>query len=71
LAPAQPLFYYWNEVRTARAETVALVMQAFDRFSRQMTLKDAPPSKIDILLKIEDPKFRKHRGVDLATPGPE
>jgi len=32
-------------------------------------LKDVPASKIDILLKIEDPKFRKHHGVDLATPG--
>lgn len=61
--------YYWNEVRTARAETATLVTQAFDRFGRRVALESVPTSKIDLLLKIEDPRFREHRGVDLATPG--
>jgi len=61
--------YYWNEIRTARAETGMLVKQAFDRFGREVALKDMPASRIDLLLKIEDPKFREHHGVDLATPG--
>jgi membrane carboxypeptidase/penicillin-binding protein len=61
--------HYWNEVRTARAETAGLVQQAVQRYGRQVTLKDVPPHQLNILLKIEDPMFRTHRGVDLATPG--
>lgn len=61
--------YYWNEIRSARAETTTLVKQAFERYGRRLALKDVPASKIDLLLRIEDPKFREHRGVDLATPG--
>lgn len=61
--------HYSREVRSARAETATLVKQAFDRFGRQVALKDVPAPKIHILLTIEDPKFRQHRGVDLATPG--
>lgn len=61
--------YYWNEVRNARAETITLVKQAFDKFGRRVALKDVPAARIDLLLKIEDPKFRTHRGVDLATQG--
>jgi len=61
--------YYWDEVRKARADTAALVQLAGQKYGRQVTIKDVPPHRIDILLKIEDPMFRKHRGVDLATPG--
>lgn len=63
------MLHYWNEVRKARAETTTLVRQAFDNFGRRIALKDLPPARIDLLLKIEDPKFKTHRGVDLATPG--
>ncbi len=62
-------FHYWNEVRKARADTIALVQQAFQTYGRQVTIKDMPPQQIDMLLKIEDPMFREHQGVDLTTPG--
>jgi membrane carboxypeptidase/penicillin-binding protein PbpC len=62
-------FHYWNEVRKARADTIALVQQAFQTYGRQVTIKDMPPLQIDMLLKIEDPMFREHQGVDLTTPG--
>lgn len=61
--------HYWNEIRSARAETVDLVHQAFKKHGRQVTIKDLPSRQIDMLIKIEDPMFRKHRGVDLSTPG--
>jgi len=61
--------HYWNEVGTARADTSALVQQAFQNYGRPVTIKDLASQRIDMLLKIEDPMFRRHRGVDLATPG--
>lgn len=61
--------YYWNEIRSARAETTRLVRQTFERYGHRLALKDVPSSRIDLLLKIEDPKFNEHHGVDLATPG--
>lgn len=61
--------YYGYEVYKARADTAAVVKAAFEKHSRHVTLGDIPPSWLDILLKVEDPKFRTHRGVDLATPG--
>jgi membrane peptidoglycan carboxypeptidase len=69
LAATGASLHYCSEVREARAETITLVKQAFDKFGRRVALKDVPTARIDLLLKIEDPKFRTHRGVDLATPG--
>lgn len=61
--------YYWNEVRRARADTSTLLQEAVQKYGRQVTLKDVPPHWLDILIKVEDPTFWKHRGVDLTTPG--
>src|SRR5262245_66547317 len=61
--------HYWTEVRKARADTSALVQEAFQKYGRHVTLKDLPPERIAMLLKIEDPMFRRHRGVDLVTTG--
>lgn len=61
--------YWWSEVRAARAKTPALVEQAFERFGRKITATDLGAQRIALLLKIEDPTFRYHRGVDLVTPG--
>src|SRR5262245_43112125 len=61
--------HYWTVVRKARADTSALVQEAFQKYGRHVTPKDLPPERIAMLLKIEDPMFRRHRGVDLVTPG--
>lgn len=61
--------YYWNDVRLARAETSVLVREAVAKYGRQVTLAAFPPRWLEILLKVEDPTFVRHRGVDLATPG--
>lgn len=61
--------YYWNEIRVARSQTAAVVQQAFQKHGRRVTLNDFAPHQLQTLLKIEDPKFRTHRGVDLSTYG--
>jgi membrane peptidoglycan carboxypeptidase len=63
------IVYSWHQVRKARADTVVLVQQAFLTHGRQVTIKNMLPHHIEMLFKIEDPMFREHRGVDLATPG--
>lgn len=61
--------HYWNEVRKARAETASLMKNAFEKYGRRVSLRDVSAAKLNVLLKIEDPKFSIHRGVDFATPG--
>ena len=61
--------HYGNEIRKARADTAALVQSAAQKYGRRLTLQDVPQRWVDLLLRIEDPQFFKHRGVDLATPG--
>jgi membrane carboxypeptidase/penicillin-binding protein PbpC len=34
-----------------------------------LTLQSLPPQRIEMLLRVEDPAFFSHRGVDLSTPG--
>ncbi|MCG8632175.1 MAG: transglycosylase domain-containing protein, partial [Desulfobacterales bacterium] len=36
---------------------------------RALSPSDLSPSRIDQLLKIQDPGFYRHRGIDLTTPG--
>ena len=61
--------YYTIEVRKARADTPALVAQAWQQHGRKVALADLPPERRSLLLAIEDPAFFRHRGVDLQTPG--
>ncbi|MDQ3478947.1 MAG: transglycosylase domain-containing protein [Pseudomonadota bacterium] len=35
----------------------------------ELTLEDLPPRRVDMLLRVEDPGFYRHRGVDFSTPG--
>lgn len=69
LALAGVSFYYWSEVREARAQTPELVRQAFADYGRSPTVGDLPQQRVDMLLRVEDPTFRTNHGVDLATPG--
>lgn len=61
--------HYWSEVRQARADTPMLVESLRREHGRRVKASDLPAARIDILLRIEDPAFRRHTGVDLATPG--
>ena len=35
----------------------------------EITIQDLSKQQIDILLKVQDPGFYQHRGIDLSTPG--
>ena len=35
----------------------------------ELKLGDVPKHRLDMLLKVEDPGFYRHRGVDFSTPG--
>ena len=61
--------YVVNDIRVARADTPALVQQAWQRHGRLLTLSELSPHCKDTLLAVEDPAFFRHHGVDLETPG--
>jgi membrane peptidoglycan carboxypeptidase len=66
---ASATVYYAIDVRQARADTPALVAQAWQQHGRKVALRDLSPERRALLLAIEDPAFFRHRGVDLQTPG--
>ncbi|HEU5285523.1 MAG TPA: hypothetical protein VFU20_03300, partial [Sphingomicrobium sp.] len=35
----------------------------------ELELADLPRRRLDMLIKVEDPGFYRHRGVDFSTPG--
>lgn len=59
----------WNEVRVARARTPGLVAAASEKYGTDIAFIDMPAGLRDAFLKVQDPKFRSHKGVDLTTPG--
>jgi membrane carboxypeptidase/penicillin-binding protein len=69
LAAAILTGYYINEIRIARSETAARVDEAFLKYGKEPSLTGLPPQRKSMLLKIEDPAFYHHHGVDLSTPG--
>jgi membrane peptidoglycan carboxypeptidase len=61
--------YYFLEIREARRDTPALVARALATHGSELDLAALSPERERMLLMVEDPAFRRHRGVDLATPG--
>ncbi len=69
LALGVSIGHYVNEVRIARADTPALVAQAWARHGKALALRELTAERLDFLLAVEDPAFFRHHGVDLQTPG--
>lgn len=61
--------YYVHEVRKARSETPELIAAALELHGYEVDLKQLGEERERLLLQVQDPAFRRHRGVDLATPG--
>ena len=61
------LFGYdaWAVARAKARTPQALASMA----ARPVRLKDLPPSRVTALLRVEDPGFYRHHGVDFETPG--
>ena len=61
--------YYVLTVVAARQDTAALVAAALRGNGDRLNTSDLNPERLAWLIKIEDPAFFRHQGVDLSTPG--
>jgi membrane carboxypeptidase/penicillin-binding protein len=61
--------HYYLEIQEARRITPELVASALATHGEELELAVLTPERERILLMVQDPAFRRHRGVDLATPG--
>jgi membrane carboxypeptidase/penicillin-binding protein len=61
--------YYTSVVVAARARTPGIVATYYASGKIKIEAKDLSSRQLDILLKVEDPSFYTHHGVDFATPG--
>ena len=64
-----PCVYYTAVVVQARRETPAIVAAALQSERMVLEIEDLTPRQLEILLKVQDPGFYEHKGVDLRTPG--
>jgi len=62
-----PVLYYGVLIIKARAETPKIAEEILA--AAKVTFPGLTKEKLDALLKIEDPEFFSHRGIDLKTPG--
>ncbi|MFC1749335.1 biosynthetic peptidoglycan transglycosylase [Pseudomonadota bacterium] len=63
------MLYYTSVVLDARKNTVSIVESAFSEYGHELYLSDLSAEQLDILLKVEDPGFYHHQGLDLASKG--
>jgi hypothetical protein len=61
--------YCFGVVHLARRYTVGTVLPNIRAARYPLALSDLTPRQLEILLKVEDPRFFQHHGVDLSTPG--
>ncbi len=61
--------YYTVEVIIARVNTPKIVDSYYKSGQIKITAQDLSQRQLDILLKVEDPDFYNHHGVDFKTPG--
>ena len=61
--------YYLSAIMIAREKTKELVIRALASNRIKLELNDLTPEQLNALLKIQDPNFYNHKGVDFVTPG--
>lgn len=67
--PLITLMYYSWTVYDARMQTPSHVAAAYEKWGNKTDIATLGPERITMLLKVEDPAFFRHRGVDVDTPG--
>jgi len=63
------VFYSAYVVIDAYARTPAIIARVTTADKLPLSLEDFPDGYLDSLLKVEDPGFYSHHGIDLTTPG--
>lgn len=61
--------YYTGAILIARADTNEIVATALASDRMKLELTDLSAEQLDALLKVQDPNFYNHKGVDFETPG--
>ncbi|HSI77748.1 MAG TPA: transglycosylase domain-containing protein [Lunatimonas sp.] len=61
--------YYLIIILDARANTTDIVANALKVGENRLELKNLSENQLDMLLKVQDPNFYHHKGVDMTTPG--
>lgn len=61
--------YYTAAILIARSNTEELVGSALESDRMKLELTDLSKEQLNALLKIQDPGFYTHKGVDFETPG--
>lgn len=65
---AAVVYFAWI-IYSAREYTLNTVLPTYQGTLYPLALSDLSPRQIEILLKVEDPRFFEHGGVDLSTAG--
>ena len=63
------VIHYSNEVFKAKEETPQIVRELLSSERMKISLEDFQDGWLDMLLRVEDPSFYTHNGMDLSTPG--
>ena len=63
------LVYMMADIALARARALKLVQAALDSSQVWITVDSLSQEQLDILIRVEDPTFFHHQGIDLKTPG--
>jgi membrane carboxypeptidase/penicillin-binding protein len=61
--------YYVATVVQARRITPVMTDSILKSDAIRIRVADLPDGWLDMLLKVEDPRFYQHNGIDLSTPG--
>jgi membrane carboxypeptidase/penicillin-binding protein PbpC len=61
--------HYFHEVREAKRDAPEVVAKAYGKHGDEVRLEAFSAEREKILIMVQDPAFRHHRGVDLVTPG--
>ncbi len=61
--------YFLWVVGSARQYTLNVVLPSISSANYALAVSDFTPRQLDILLKVQDPQFFHHGGVDFSTPG--
>ncbi|MFC4874795.1 transglycosylase domain-containing protein [Negadavirga shengliensis] len=61
--------YYFTSIIIARVKTKGIVEEALASDRMKLELDDLSHEQLDGLIKVQDPNFYHHKGVDFKTPG--